>query len=220
MPAAMDSEAWNRRYADRELVWTSDPNRFLVAEASALAPGRALDLACGEGRNAVWLAARGWRVTGIDFSEVGLAKARRLAETRGVRARWIAADLLDYTPEPRAFDLVLVCYLQLPAVQRQPIVRAAAGAVAPGGLLLLVAHDSTNLDDGYGGPRDPAVLYTADDVVADLKGAGLQLERAETVRRPVETLDGERIALDALVRARRPATGAIPSRIAEDHRCL
>ena len=155
MPAAMDSAAWNRRYADRELVWTSEPNRFLVAEAAALAPGRALDLACGEGRNAVWLAARGWRVTGVDFSEAGLEKARRLAETRGARARWIAADLLDYTPEPRAFDLVLVFYLQLPAAQRRPIVRAAAGAVAPGGLLLLVAHDSTNLEHGYGGPQIP-----------------------------------------------------------------
>ena len=138
MSAAMDSDVWNRRYADRELVWTSEPNRFLVAEAAALPAGRALDLACGEGRNAVWLAERGWRVTGVDFSEVGLEKARALARARGVQAEWVAADLLAYTPEPQAFELVLVFYLQVPAAERQPIVRAAAGAVAPGGLFLLV----------------------------------------------------------------------------------
>jgi len=206
----MDSEAWNRRYADREFVWTSEPNRFLVAEAAALGAGRALDLACGEGRNAVWLAERGWRVTGVDFSEVGLAKARALAKARGARAEWVAADLLGYTPEPQGFELVLVFYLQVPPAERRPIVRAAADAVAPGGMLLLVAHDRRNLEHGHGGPRDPAVLYTAGDVVGDLEGAGLEIERAETVRRPVQTPEGERVALDALVRARRAATVTLP----------
>ena len=210
MRAAMDSEAWNRRYADRELVWTSDPNRFLVAEAAALPAGRALDLACGEGRNAVWLAERGWRVTGVDFSEVGLEKARALAKARGVRAEWVAADLLAYTPEPQAFELVLVFYLQVPAAERQPILRAAAGAVAPGGRFLLVGHDRRNLEHGHGGPQDPAVLYTAGDIVGDLEGAGLEIERAETVNRPVQTPAGERVALDALVRARRDGTAALP----------
>ena len=210
MGAAMDSEAWNRRYADRELVWTSDPNRFLVAEAATLPASRALDLACGEGRNAVWLAERGWRVTGVDFSEVGLEKARALAKARGVQAEWVAADLLRYTPEPQAFDLVLVFYLQVPAAQRRPIVRAGAGAVTPGGRFLLVGHDRRNLEHGHGGPQDPAVLYTASDVVGDLEGAGLEIERAETVRRPVQTPAGERAALDALVRASRGATRALP----------
>ncbi len=204
MTAAMDSEAWNRRYADRELVWTDEPNRFLVAEAATLDPGRALDLACGEGRNAVWLAGRGWQVTGVDFSEVALEKARGLAAARGVQAKWVLADLGAYAPDPRAFDLVLIFYLQVPAAQRQAIVRAAARAVAPGGLLLLVAHDSSNLEHGYGGPQQPAVLYTADDVVADLDSSGLEIERAERVARPVSTPEGERTALDALVSAHRP----------------
>ena len=204
----MDSDVWNRRYADREFVWTSKPNRFLVAEAAALPAGRALDVACGEGRNAVWLAERGWRVTGVDFSRVGLEKARALARARGVRAEWVAADLLDYTPEPHAFDLVLVFYLQVPAAERRSIVRAAAGAVAPGGVFLLVGHDRRNLEHGHGGPQDPAVLYTPGDVVGDLEGAGLEIERAETVKRPVDTPEGERAALDALVRARRAGTGA------------
>ena len=125
-----------------------------------------------------------------------------------MRAEWVAADLLDYTPEPRAFELVLVFYLQVPAAERRSIVRAAAGAVAPGGVFLLVAHDSSNLEHGHGGPQDPAVLYTAGDVVGDLEGAGLEIERAETVKRPVDTPEGERAALDALVRARRAGTGA------------
>jgi SAM-dependent methyltransferase len=203
MAAAMDSEAWDRRYAGRELIWTAEPNRFLVAETEGLAPGRAIDLACGEGRNAVWLAERGWQTVGVDFAEVGLQKAHELADARGVSVEWVAADLLDYSPEPRAFDLVLMFYLQVTRAERQPVVRAAAEAVAPGGTFLLVAHDSSNLQQGHGGPQNPAVLYTALDVVADLDGAGLQIERAERVKRPVRTPDGQRVALDVLVRARR-----------------
>ncbi len=200
----VDSSEWDRRYSGRELVWTSEANRFLVREAEGLAPGRAIDLACGEGRNAVWLAERGWQVTGVDFSAVGLDKARALAAARGVEAEWIVADLLDYQPAPEAFDLVIVFYLQVPEVQRTAILTRAAGAVAPGGTFVLVAHDSANLEGGHGGPQDPAVLYTAEDVDRDLNGSGLRIERAERAERPVDTPDGPRIALDALVRASRP----------------
>jgi SAM-dependent methyltransferase len=200
----MDSQAWDRRYTGRELVWTSEPSRFLVREVDGLAPGRALDLACGEGRNTIWLAERGWQVTGVDFSTVGLEKARELQEARRVQAEWIAADLLDYRPELEAFQLVMVFYLQLPAAQRTRIARTAAGAVAPGGTFLHVGHDSSNIAEGYGGPQTPAVLYTARDVAGDLDGTGLRIERAERVERPVQAPEGERIALDALVRASRP----------------
>jgi 2-polyprenyl-3-methyl-5-hydroxy-6-metoxy-1,4-benzoquinol methylase len=200
----MDSEGWDRRYAGRELVWTSEANRFLIQEVGGMPPGRALDLACGEGRNAVWLAERGWEVTGVDFSEVGLQKARQLEAARGVHAEWIAADLLDYRPEAAVFQLVIVFYLQVPAAERTPILDTAAGAVAPGGTFLLVGHDSRNIAEGHGGPQDPAVLYTAEDVGRDLAGTGLRIERAERVKRPVQTPAGERTALDALVRASRP----------------
>ena len=199
----MDSEGWDQRYKGRDLVWTSEANRFLIQEVDGLAPGRALDLACGEGRNAIWLAERGWRVTGVDFSRVGLEKARQLEDARGVHAEWIAMDLLEYRPEPQAFALVIVFYLQLPEAQRTPILRTAAGAVAPGGTLLLVGHDSRNITEGHGGPQDPSVLYTAGDVSRDLCGTGLRIERAERAERPVQTPEGERIALDALVRASR-----------------
>lgn len=200
----MNSQVWDERYRGSELVWTSEPNRVLVAETATLAPSRALDLACGEGRNALWLAERGWQVTGVDFSTVGLDKARALAETRGIRAEWVAADLLEYRPEPAAFGLVIVFYLQVPAPERTPILRRAAAAVGPGGTFLLVVHDTTNIERGHGGPQHPAVLYTAQDVVDDVRGSGLAIERAERIERPVETPNGTRIALDAFVRASRP----------------
>jgi 2-polyprenyl-3-methyl-5-hydroxy-6-metoxy-1,4-benzoquinol methylase len=199
----MDNHAWDRRYADSEFVWTVHPNRFLVEEAASLPPGRALDLACGEGRNAVWLSQRGWEVIGVDFSQAGLEKAQRHAAERGVHPEWIAADLLDYRPQPHAFDLVLIFYLQLPADQRGQVVHAAADGVAPAGTLLVVAHDRANLQDGHGGPQDPTVLYTAEDIIGDLAGSGLRVQRADRVRRPVQTPDGERVALDALLRATR-----------------
>jgi len=196
----MDQAAWNERYAGSGLVWSAEPNRFLVSETGGLAPGRALDLACGEGRNAIWLGERGWRVTGVDFSDVAIEKARQFAASRGVEGEWIAADLRDYEPAAAAFDLVLVFYFHVGADVRRPILRAAASAVADGGTFLLVGHDSTNLEGGYGGPRDPRVLYTAADVVSDLDGCGLEVERAERVDRPVQTPDGERVALDLLAR--------------------
>jgi SAM-dependent methyltransferase len=203
--SSMSSADWDRRYAGRELLWTAQPNRFLVAETAELAPGRALDLACGEGRNAVWLAERGWQVTGVDFSAAGLAKAEQLAQARGVDVELVRADLAGWEPPGAAFDLVVVLYLQLPAAERGPVLRKAAAAVAPQGRLLVVAHDSSNLEHGWGGPQDPSVLYSSADVTADIEPEGLQVERAEVVERPVETDEGERTALDLLVRARRRA---------------
>ena len=195
-------EDWNARYAQKELVWSAEPNRRFAAEVGGLPPGRALDLACGEGRNAVWLAERGWRVTGVDFSDVALAKAAELAAGRGVEVDWVVADVLGYEPEPHAFDLVAVLYLQLPRDELRHAVRAAVGAVAPGGTLVVLAHDTTNLTVGHGGPKDAAVLYTAEDVVPELEE--MAVERAEAVERTVPLPDGEAVAVDAFVRARRP----------------
>jgi SAM-dependent methyltransferase len=192
-------EEWDRKYAEG-LVWSVEPNRFLVAEAEGLELGRALDLACGEGRNAVWLAALGWDVTAVDFSEVAIARSRERAAREGLEVDFICADLLDYRPEPQAFDLVLVFYLQIPAGERRVVLARAAGAVAPGGTFLLVGHDSLNLTEGVGGPKYPELLYTPDDIVRELPG--LEVEKAERVSRDVH--GEERPAIDALVRARRP----------------
>jgi SAM-dependent methyltransferase len=199
---AVERNDWNRKHGEAGLLFGAEPNRFLVAEVEGLEPGRALDVACGAGRNAVWLAEQGWAVTGIDFSDVALANARGLAAERGVEVEWVEADLRVWEP-PGTFDLVAVLYLQVPAEERRLVLGRAAEAVAPGGTLLVVGHDLQNLNGGHGGPKDPRVLFTPEDVAAEL--AGLEVEKAERVLRPVETEDGEAQAIDALVRARRPA---------------
>lgn len=194
-------EDWNERYARKELVWTAEPNRRFASEVGGLEPGRALDLACGEGRNAVWLAERGWRVTGVDFSDVAIAKARQLAASRGVDVEWVVADVLEHEPGRRAFELVAVLYLQLPPDELVRALRTAAEAVAPGGTLFVLGHDTTNLEHGHGGPKDSSVLFTPEDVMPAL--GDLVVERAEKVRRIVALEDGEATAIDALVRAYR-----------------
>ena len=201
----MDADDWNRRYESAGLVWSAEPNRFLVEEVAELAPGRALDLACGEGRNAVWLARRGWDVIGVDFSSVALATARSMADGYGVAVRFVLADLTAYLPDEAAFDLVIVMYLHVPAAERDAVLARAAAAVAPGGVALVVGHADTNATRGFGGPSDPRVLYGPDEVAAAL--GGLRVERAERVRRPVATAGGPRFAIDALVRARRTSAG-------------
>jgi SAM-dependent methyltransferase len=194
-------EEWDRRYAEVENLWSAKPNRFLVAEVAALEPGRALDLACGEGQNAIWLAERGWRVRGIDYSSVAIAKARARAEREGVDVDFVEDDLLRVEPEAHAYDLVLLLYLHLTAEERGRVLRRAVSALAPGGTLLLLGHDLLNVTEGVGGPSDPALLFTPDDIVAELDD--LQVEKAQRVYRDVAGAD--RPAIDALVRASRPS---------------
>ena len=142
----------------------------------------------------------GWEVTGVDFSEVAIRKARARAERDGVAVRFVCADLVEYEPAQASYDLVLVMYLHIPSARRHAVHEKAGAAVAPGGTFLLVGHDLTNLTDGVGGPRDPDLLYTAEQIASELPG--VEIEKATTVLRDV---DGEeRDAIDTLVRARRP----------------
>ncbi len=198
----MDSQQWDERYASSEFTWSTEPNQFVAAELAGLPPGRALDLAAGEGRNTVWLAERGWRVTAVDFSRVGLEKGRKLSAARGVGAEqvtWIVADLNDYQPESAAFDLVLIAYAQVAPELRAKLLAGAVAAVAPGGTMFVVGHDLTNLTEGAGGPQYPEVLYTPEMIAAGL--AGLRVLRAERVRRAVEKDGTPATAIDTLVRA-------------------
>jgi SAM-dependent methyltransferase len=210
----MDARAWDERYAASELVWSATPNQFVAAELADLTPGRALDLAAGEGRNSLWLADRGWQVTAVDFSLAGLDKGRTLQERhehgRDLHIDWVHADVLTYEAGPVPFDLAVVAYLQLVADERRAAVRRAFGALRTGGTFFLVAHDSTNLTEGTGGPQDPDVLCTAEDVLADLDGERFEVERADRVARTVSADDehrGEpdRTAYDCLVRLVRTA---------------
>lgn len=227
--AGMDARVWDERYAAAELVWSAGPNATVAEIAAELRPGRALDLAAGEGRNAIWLAERGWEVTAVDYSTVAMDRARRLgaqrlgadlpaptaadepdaasqrsAATARGRLTTVAADVLEWDGGEAAYDLVLVVFLHLPEADRRAVHRGAAAALARGGLLIVLAHDRSNLTDGIGGPQDPAILPTPTEVVADLAGIpGLQVERAEVIRRAVVTDAGDRVALDCLVIVRR-----------------
>jgi 2-polyprenyl-3-methyl-5-hydroxy-6-metoxy-1,4-benzoquinol methylase len=198
----MRREDWDARYAAVDNLWATKPNRFLVAEVSDLPPGRALDVACGEGQNAIWLATLGWEVTGVDYSDVAIAKAKDRAERDGVRVEFIGADLVEYEPERSAYELVTILYLHIPSSQRAAVHAKAARALAPGGTLVLLGHDLSNLSEGVGGPSDPDILYTADEIAAELPG--LVIEKAARVLRDVEGED--RDAIDTIVRARRPAS--------------
>ncbi|KRF36791.1 class I SAM-dependent methyltransferase [Nocardioides sp. Soil805] len=200
----MDAADWDARYADTELVWSRGPNALVEAECTDLSPGRAVDLACGEGRNAIWLASRGWDVTAVDFSQVALDKGRRLAGDLAVD--WVCADATQWRGE--AFDLAVVAYFQVPADARRAAVRHLVESLRPGGTLLWVGHDSTNLAEGTGGPQDPRVLMTAEDLLEDLAGIPVAVERAERVARVVTTEDGHgaearRTAWDCVLRLRR-----------------
>jgi SAM-dependent methyltransferase len=193
----MRREDWDARYSGVDSVWARRPNRFLVAEVEGLEPGRALDLACGEGQNAIWLAQGGWQVSAVDFSEVAIEKARARSTEAGVAVELECADLLDYEPQPGAFDLVAALYFHVHADERALILERAASALAPEGTFLFVGHDLLNLTEGVGGPSDPSLLCTPDDVAAELPG--LVIVRAERVHRDVA--DADRPAIDCLVRA-------------------
>jgi SAM-dependent methyltransferase len=200
----VDAGAWDDRYRERELVWSGEPNVFVAEEVADLAPGRALDLAAGEGRNAIWLAQRGWEVEAVEFSQVALDKAAALAADAGVEVALTHADLTDLPPLAPA-DLVLVAYLHLPRAATEDVLRRAADLVRPGGTFLLVAHARRNLEHGWGGPQNPEVLPEVHDVLAVVEAAGLEVRRAEEVTRRVATDEGDRDAIDVLVRAARPA---------------
>lgn len=191
----MRAEDWNARYAAEEL-WPIEPNVSVAAVGPGLAPGRALDLACGEGRNAIWLAQHGWNVTAVDFASVAIDRARTRAEHADVEVAFAVADLLDYDMPAASFDFVLLCFLQLPDHERRGVWARAAAAVAPGGTLLVIGHDTRNVADGVGGPKDASVCYTAADITA-VVGATLQIEEAHEVLRVKDA----GTAIDCLVRA-------------------
>jgi 2-polyprenyl-3-methyl-5-hydroxy-6-metoxy-1,4-benzoquinol methylase len=187
----MDRHQWNERYAAQPIVWAVDPGGFLGGEVGDRPPGRALDLGAGEGRTTVWLAERGWRVTAVDFSDVGLDKGRQRAEALGVGANveWVCADLLDYDPTG-LYDLVLLMFVHLPPADRRRLLRQAVATLNPEGLMLVVGYHPTEDPDGDSTPRMPN-RYTPAEITADLDG--LRIERAERLELPD--------AVDTVVRA-------------------
>ena len=191
----MRAEDWDERYAGQR-QWSAGPNRLVAELLADLPPGDAVDLAAGEGRHALWLAGRGWRVTAVDFSGAGLARGRQQPGADAVE--WVQADVLGWAAPPASADLVLVAYLHVAEEDTRALLGRAVGWLRPGGRLLVLGHDVENIASGVGGPQDPAILHSVDRLrpVADR----LEVDRLEQVRR--ETPAGT--ALDTLLWGRRP----------------
>jgi len=203
-----DRDYWEDRYGQPGRAWSGRPNAALVAEATALTPGRALDVGSGEGGDALWLAARGWQVTGVDISQNALDKAAALAREREdvdpARLTWQQADLTGWSPTRTSFDLVTAHFMHLPLVDRERLFPALADAVAPGGTLLVVGHDADALPGGAGRHGDPGMLFTVDEVVGRLSPDAWRVEVAEVRPRDMTGPDGDvwHVA-DVVVRATR-----------------
>lgn len=173
---------WNERYAGEAFAFGTEPNAWLASVADRMKPaGRILSLAEGEGRNAVWLARQGHRVEAVDGSEVGLAKARRLAEERGVALSTTVSDLAEYRPEAATYDAVILVFLHLPPALRATVHGLAEAALVPGGLLVVQAFTPRQLAFTSGGPRQAAMLYDAETLRGDFPGLEWEALREEDV---------------------------------------
>lgn len=188
---------WDARYADRQ-VWSGRPNATLVAEAGDLVPGRALDVGCGEGADAIWLAQHGWQVTATDISGVAIDRARRAGEAADVDVEWLVADIAE--GGLAGFDLVTVHYPALFHDDDDAAARALIAAVGPGGTLLFVGHATANGQAAHVGGQDPDERVQPADVVALLDG-DWQVEALEN--RPHADGEHARHPMDSVLRARR-----------------
>ena len=202
------AEFWDERYRSRPAVWSGRPNRRLVERAADLAPGTALDVGCGEGADAIWLATHGWRVTGVDVSRVALSRAAAVAAAAdaeaAARITWRQADVLEFEPEPAAYDLVSAQFMQLPSALRPAFHARLAAAVRPGGSLLVVAHDVSDLDTTMGRPHLPDLFFTADEVAGGLDPGAWEVLVAGALGRPAVDPDGNPVTVhDAVLHAAR-----------------
>ena len=202
-----DQEFWDERYRSKPALWSGRPNPQLVADGAGLAPGRALDVGCGEGADAVWLAERGWQVTAVDVSAVALERAAAHAAAVGAvvaaRISWQRVDLFDWAPAEGAFDLVSAQFMHLPREQREPMERRIAAAVAPGGTLLIVGHHPSDLGTTIPRPTFPELFFTAEEIAAALDPAGWTIS-AESRPRTAKDPDGQEVTIhDTVLRALR-----------------
>lgn len=199
------AEHWDEFYGATARVWSGDPNPQLVREAGDLTPGTALDAGCGEGADAHWLAGRGWRVTAVDVSEVALRRgAERATPDIADLITWHQADLTNWAPEQRAYDLVSAQFLHLPAEVRAPLFARLAAAVAPGGTLLVVGHHPSDMHSAVHRPAGDDLYFTAEEVATTLDADAWEVLATDTRSRGAHDHDGHEATIrDAVLRARR-----------------
>jgi|SRR5215218_7883671 len=199
----MGGRDWDERYASRAGgLWSGRVNGVLVVELDGRTPGRALDVGCGEGADAIWLARAGWDVAGVEVSEVALERAAAAARDAGVTVRWLHADVAAMEPPPVGYDLVSVLY---PALRRSPpdeAIRAVLGAVAPGGTLLVVWHGPVDAEHARAHGFDVADFVGPEDIRARLDG-GWDVEVDETRPRVEPAPEGSGHTHDTVLRATR-----------------
>jgi len=203
----MDSRAWDDRYQATDSVWSPTPNVFVKEYLENLPLGRMVDVAGGEGRHALWFAQRGWESENFDFSAVGVSKSMELAEELRVSDRFHghvgdAESTQDFFLAPA--DLVVIAYLQIPADSLAAAIANAARQLVAGGTLFGVWHARENLTEGVGGPQDPAVLPTLDELSTAFSAANLVVSEVGLRRREVKVSGESRDAIDAVVMARAP----------------
>ncbi|HEY2430542.1 MAG TPA: class I SAM-dependent methyltransferase [Acidimicrobiales bacterium] len=205
-----DEAGWDERYRSSARIWSGRPNPQLVAEISGMAPGLALDVGCGEGADALWLAQAGWDVVGADISGVALERAaehaRQADPATAARIRWRHADLLAHPPEPDGFDLVSAQFMQLPPDLRTRLFTALAASVMVGGTLLVVGHDPSDMESGVHRPRMPEVFYTAAEVAALLDDSWTVAVNEARPRAAATPEGSEATVHDAVLRATRRGT--------------
>jgi SAM-dependent methyltransferase len=205
-------EFWDERYGHTGRLWSGRPNAQLVAEVSGLTPGTALDVGCGEGGDAIWLAQQGWTVTGADVSPVGLeraaANARDAAPDLAEHITWYQADLFADEAEPfGTYDLVNSQYLHLLPELRERSIHRLGAAVAPGGTLLLVSHHPADLEIPGLRPHVPELFYTPDELAAHLDPTEWEIVTAAgRARQAKHHGDGSTVTVhDTVLSARRTA---------------
>jgi SAM-dependent methyltransferase len=198
------SGQWDERYSKPGFAYGTEPNDFLVSVADRIPPGPVLMLADGEGRNGVFLAGRGYEVVAVDQSEVGLAKARQLADDKGVRIQTRQADLRDYPIEPGAWAGIVSIFCHLPPSIRAPLHTAVVRGLRPGGVFVLEAYTPRQYGRGTGGPPTPELMMSLDVLTEEL--AGLELLHAVELEREVrEGIYHTGLASVVQILARRPA---------------
>jgi SAM-dependent methyltransferase len=175
MTERFDQAFWDARYGTAPALWSGHPNPHLLTETAGLPPGHALDIGCGEGADALWLAERGWRVTAVDISAVALDRARRTAAAQPVeiadRITWLQADLLEWDPPRSTYDLVNAQYFHLPQPLRSAAWPRLLDAVAPGGTLLVVAHDRSDPHVAGHAEHGPDRFFSAAELTDQLPAA-------------------------------------------------
>ena len=203
------SEAfWDQRYQSSSTLWSGQANPQLVTEAPDLPPGSALDVGCGEGADAIWLAQRGWRVTAVDVSTValerGAAHALDVSDEVAQRITWLHADLNEWVPPAASYDLVSAQFMHLPKVQRERLHNRLAESVAPGGTLLVVGHHPSDLQTAVPRPSVAGLLFTSFEVADSLAKEQWVIVVGEARARQTLDPDGNAVTIhDAVLRAQR-----------------